>query len=208
MTKGNAPVTIAVVDDHPLYRNGLVHFLENEKDFKVTIEADSVHSTLEALEKTSVSILLLDLSLRDSNGLDLLKDIGIRHPSIPILVVSMHDEEYYAERVRAIGGKGYVMKQEDPGIIILAIKKILSGKVFFRTTRSSNIQDPLTALTTREFEVFELLGKGFGSKQLSAKLNLSVKTIDAHKEHIKEKLNLRDSSELLQFAITWKKNVI
>jgi DNA-binding NarL/FixJ family response regulator len=202
----NSVLNIGVVDDHPLFREGLVHLLETELDFRITLQADSASEALEKMETSAVDLLLLDLSLKESSGLDLLKDLGIRYPKLPVLVVSMHDEEYYAERVMAAGGKGYVMKQEDPERIITAIKEIRAGREFFPSRVRGRTRDPVTELSDREFSIFDLVSQGLGTKEISNRLNLSVKTVETHKEHIKTKLGQAGAAELLKFAIEWRRS--
>lgn len=206
-----------IVEDHPLFRKGLIQLLETREDFKVIGEISDAASTLDFLKKKVVDMALLDLSLKDSNGLDLLKDLHIRYPDLPVLVVSMHDEEYYAERVLNAGAKGYVMKQEASQRIMEAVEKILSGKIYVSqtvqerllnrfSTNATSMADRIGRLSDREFQIFGYTGNGLGTKDIAGTLNLSVKTIETHKEHLKEKLNLESGKDLRKFAIEWKRS--
>lgn len=205
-------VTIAVIEDHPLFREGLVHLLQTERGFRVVLQAESAETALTGLAaladqgKSPVSCIILDLSLKESSGLDLLKDLVIRYPAVPVLVVSMHDEEYYAERVMAAGGRGYVMKQEDPDRIIEAVKVICSGGNFYLRSFQPSQTDPVGTLTERELSVFGLVSQGVGTKEIAAALSLSVKTVETHKEHIKTKLGQATAADLLKFAIEWRRS--
>jgi DNA-binding NarL/FixJ family response regulator len=202
-----AKVRIAVIDDHPLFREGLVYPLETEENFCVAVQADSVESALEQIGENPVDLVLLDLSLKDSNGLVLLKTLIAKDPSLPVLVVTMHDPAYYAQRVRQTGGRGYVMKQEEPKNIISAVNAVLSGKTWFPETKENLNKDPVESLSHKEFLIFNLVSQGLGTKEISTRLNLSVKTVETHKEHIKTKLGLAAAADLLKYAIEWYKGL-
>jgi DNA-binding NarL/FixJ family response regulator len=204
-----------IIEDHPLFRTGIIHLLSTEEDLEICGEAESRQEALSLLAKNfNPDLVLLDLSLKDSNGLELLKDIHYSNPDLPILVLSMHDEQFYAQRVINAGGRGYVMKQEAAQNILKAIKTVLSGGIYLSpvlqdrlsSTRTSRVSpvNQLHSLSDREMEIFELTGRGFGTKKMAESLNLSVKTVETHKEHIQKKLNLSGSAELRRFAIEWR----
>jgi DNA-binding NarL/FixJ family response regulator len=200
-------IEIAVVDDHPLFRDGLVNLLEAEKDFKVVLQTSNSFDTLEALKTIKVDLITLDQTLQDSSGLELLKNLTIQYPEIPVLFITMHDEEYYASRVKAAGGRGFVMKQDNPKIIITAIRNICTGQRFFTKNGNYIESDPVKLLTDKEFLIFDLISQGYSSKEISEKLNLSVKTIETHKENIKKKIDLSTTTDLLKYAIEWSKSL-
>lgn len=197
---------IAIIDDHPLFREGMIHLLETEEGYHVTIQADSAQSALDQLKRKSVDLVILDLSLKDSSGLELLKDLRILHPELPVLIITMHDAEFYAGRVRAAGGCGFVMKQEDPDLIITAIKTVLKGQSYFPEGTTPARMDPVNALSDREFSIFDMISQGLGSKEIAEQLNLSVKTVESHKEHLKNKLGRTSAADLLKFAIEWRRS--
>jgi len=206
---------ILIVDDHPIVRKGLENLLNQEEDFIVCGQAEDASQAMKAIKTLNPDMVIVDISLKGKNGLELTKDISVQYPHIPVLVLSMHDESLYAERVLRAGAKGYIMKQQGTEKLILAIRKILSGqeyvsdKVVMKMIRKLVGRKPqinscsAELLSDRELEVFLLIGHGFGTRQIASQLYLSVKTIETYRAHIKEKLNLADSSELLQYAIQW-----
>lgn len=206
---------ILIVDDHPIMRRGLAELINLEQDLTVCGEACTIQTALEAIKTLSPDVALVDLSLKDESGLELIKDIKARFPSVRILVLSMHDETFYAERVLRAGAKGYVMKQQASGQVLLAIRKILTGEVYLSDAVSSKILRNFSGdktdkpgfsvdrLSDRELEVFRLIGTGIGTRQIAERFSRSVKTIETYREHIKQKLDLKDSAELTQTAIRW-----
>ena len=208
-------VKIIIVDDHPIMRRGLAELLNLEKGITVCAEAGSIQTALELIKIHEPQVALVDLSLKNESGLELIKDIGARFPKVMILVLSMHDEVFYAERVIRAGAKGYIMKQQATDQVIVAIRRILSGEVYLSDAISSKILRNFSGektkkagtaveqLSDRELEVFRLIGTGFGTRQIAEKLSRSVKTVETYREHIKLKLGLKDSSELVQNAIQW-----
>jgi DNA-binding NarL/FixJ family response regulator len=208
-------VRIVIVDDHPIVRQGLAGLIENEKDLMVCGEAGDAHQAIKIIGKTQPDIAIIDILLKDSSGIELIKDIRVHYPALPLLVLSMHPESLYAERVLRAGAKGYVMKQQGTDKVILAIRKILNGQVYVSDRMASKMvrklvggkpevgASPIDCLSDRELEVFLLIGQGHGTRQISERLHLSVKTIETYRSHIKEKLNLCDAAELLQYAIQW-----
>lgn len=209
-------IRIFIVDDHPIVYDGLKMLLEREDDLEVCGIAESATGISAIIEKTGPDILIVDVSLKGSiNGIDLVKAIKKRFPHIKILVLSMYDEEVYAERAVRAGARGYIMKQEMTNEIIVGIRHILEGKIFLSKKMTSRfidelifdqdkaLKNPVDKLTDRELEVFQLIGEGYSTSDIAKKLNLSAKTIDTYKLRIKTKLNLKNSSELVKFSIKW-----
>jgi DNA-binding NarL/FixJ family response regulator len=205
---------ILVVDDHPMMRDGLRQLIASEPDLEICGEADDAASGLEQAEILKPDLAIVDITLRSSSGLDLIKDLRIRSPSTAVLVLSMHDESLYAERVLRAGGRGYIMKQEGGKKILEGIRQIAAGRTYVSETVSARILDafagaqgesksPVETLTDREFQVFQLIGQGLSTKEMADKLHVSAKTIEVHRVNIKEKLNLHTAAELLRFAIRW-----
>ena len=204
---------ILIVDDHPILRAGLIGLVNIEKDLAVCGEAQDAAEALAALEKLVPDLILLDMSLPGKGGLELLKDIRAVSPQTPVLIISMHDETLYAERVIRSGGRGYIMKQEGPEKIIHAIRKTLAGGIALSERMASQILDALSGpkggavsvskLTDREFEVYRLLGQGKEPHEIARSLHLSVKTVDTHRMHIRQKLGLKNATELIHHATRW-----
>lgn len=209
---------ILIVDDHPMMRQGLAQLIGLEKDLTVCGEAESAAGALEAIGKFKPDLVLSDISLPGKNGLELIKDFQAMHPGLPVLVISMHDESLYAERVLRAGGRGYIMKQEGGKKLMDAIRQVLEGKIYVSEKISADILEtfsgrksgaegsPLEKLTDREFEVFQLIGQGRGTKDIAEKLHLSIKTVDVHRANIKAKLKLQSASELIRFAVRWSES--
>jgi len=210
---------ILLVDDHPIVRQGLALLIDRETDLVVCGEADGAHSAFQAIAALSPDLVVLDISLSGPDGLDLLKEIRCKTASLPVLILSMHDETIYAERAMRAGANGYIMKQEATEKVLVAIRRILQGDVYLsdRLTKAMLQQmvhgsspskgSPLLNLTDRELEVFRLIGGGHGTRQIADELHLSVKTIESYQAHIKEKLALRNARELVQHAIEWTVNL-
>ena len=209
-------ISIFIVDDHPVFRKGLAQLLNSESDFDVCGEAEDAAAALKFLKKKLPALVIVDITLKDSSGIDLIKDIKQLFPEIQILTLSMHDEMIYAERALRAGAKGYVMKQEAPETIIKAIRHILGGNTYFSddvTTRlfskmadgnrKISASSPVDLLSDRELEIFQMIGRGFSSRQIAGKLHISIKTVENHRAHIKEKLNLSSAIELVQHATLW-----
>lgn len=206
---------ILIVDDHPMMRNGLAQLIDNEGDLKVCAEADNAGQALELVAKQSFDLVLCDISLPDKNGLELIKDLRALKPGLHILVVSMHDELIYAERVLRAGGRGYIMKQAGGEKFLHAIRQVLAGQICVSETMSARILEtfsgrhaesknsPVAKLSDREFEVFQLIGQGRGTREIAVQLHLSVKTVEAHRAHIKAKLELKTATDLVRFAVRW-----
>ncbi len=215
--KSKAPVRrVLIVDDHPMMRTGLAQLIGSEPDLKVVAEADNARQGLEAVSKQALDLVLLDISLPDKSGLELLKDIRSVRPELPVLVVSMHDELVFAERVLRAGGRGYIMKQEGGQKYLQAIRQVLAGQIYVSEKMSARILEslsgsqtektgasPVQRLSDREFEVFQLIGQGLGTREIAQRLHLSVKTIEVHRINIKEKLQVKTATELVRFAVRW-----
>jgi len=212
---GAAKKKILIVDDHPIMRKGLVDLISQEQDLEVCGEAEDRSGALDVMENAKPDAAIVDLSLKESSGLELVKDIQIRCPNLPVLVVSMHEESFYAERVLRNGAMGYVMKAEHPSKVIEGLRQILAGNIYVseRTSarmlskmvggKGNSTMSPIERLSDREFEVFQLIGMGIQTKDIAKRLHLSSKTVEAHREHIKKKLNLDGATDLLKYAIQW-----
>lgn len=206
---------ILIVDDHPIMRQGLTALINNEPDLVVCAEAETAAEAMRGVQADPPDVVLLDLTLPDKNGLELIKDMLALAPALPIIVVSMHDEAIYAERVLKAGGRGYVMKQEGGKRLIEAIRRVLAGNIavsdkmagrileLFSGRRSQAASSPVQSLTDREFEIFQLIGQGRKTSDIARHLHLSVKTVEVHRLHIKAKLNLPDATSLIREAVRW-----
>ena len=209
---------VLLVDDHPIVRQGLALLIDREADLSVCGEAEGSHSAFLAISTLRPDIVVLDISLSGPDGLDVLKEIRTKTTNLPVLILTMHDESIYAERAMRAGANGYIMKQEATEKVLVAIRRILQGEVYLsdRLTNSMLRQyargttpqsSPLVNLSDRELEVFRLIGEGHGTRQIADDLHVSVKTIESYQAHIKEKLALRNSRELVQHAIEWTVNL-
>jgi DNA-binding NarL/FixJ family response regulator len=206
---------VLLVDDHPIVRQGMSQLLNREPDLMVCGEADSAHQALTLLKTVKPDLAIIDVSLEDRNGIELLKDILVRFPKLPVLILSMHHESLYAERALHAGAKGYIMKQEAPDKLLVAIRTILRGQVYvsekmaarmlqtLSDRRAGQGASPIERLSDRELEVFRHIGKGFSSSEIAEQLCISVKTIETHREHIKDKLKLTNKGNLLRYAVEW-----
>src|ERR1700676_654625 len=209
---------ILVVDDHPIVRQGLTLLINREPDLVVCGEAEEAMGAMHVLASARPDVLIVDISLNGPDGLDLLKNVRISHSSLPVLILSMHDESIYAERALRAGANGYIMKQEATDKVLVAVRRILNGEIYVSdriaskmlkhyisgtgSLKSSSISD----LSDRELEVFRLIGEGHGTRQIAEELHLSVKTVESYQAHIKDKLSLRSARELMQHAIQWTLN--
>ncbi|MCF7855110.1 MAG: response regulator transcription factor [Candidatus Pacebacteria bacterium] len=205
---------VIVVDDHPVVRRGLAQLINHETDLEVCKETGSAQETLKAISEQEPDIVVLDLTLGDTNGFSLIKDIKMRHKGVAVLVLSMHDESLYAERALRAGAQGYIMKEEATERVIGAIRRVLKGDIHLSEKMSTRLlsqmlggtkdhQSHLSCLSDRELEVFELIGRGLQTRQIAEKLHLSVKIIETHRANIKRKLDLGNAIELLQYATQW-----
>jgi DNA-binding NarL/FixJ family response regulator len=207
--------TVFVVDDHPIVRQGLTLLINREPDLTVCGEAEEMHAALSAVPAARPDIMIVDISLNGPDGLELLKNIRITLPRLPVLILSMHDESIYAERALRAGANGYIMKQEATEKVLVALRRILSGEIYVSTRIANSMlqhyvhggapspHSSISELTDRELEVFRLIGEGHGTRQIAEALHLSVKTVESYQAHIKEKLCLRSARELVQHAVEW-----
>lgn len=211
---------IFIVDDHPIFRKGLIQLINEEADMEVCGEAEDVFAATKKIRLINPDLVIVDITLKDTSGLELIKYINDNNLNIPTLVLSMHDEKIFAERSLKSGAKGYIMKQEMSGQVTVAIRHVLSGKIYVSETMNERIlnsilaksgeavaaaspSDPASLLTDRELEIFRLMGKGFKRNEIGKVLNLNVNTIGTYRERIKEKLGLSSSNELIAQAIFW-----
>jgi DNA-binding NarL/FixJ family response regulator len=206
---------ILVVDDHPMMRQGLAQLINNEADLALWAEAGNAREAFDIITRDLPDLVLADISLPDKNGLEFIKDLHARQPALLILVISMHDESLYAERVLKAGARGFIMKQEGGKKIMEAIRRVLAGKIYvsekmsarileiFSGNRAQNASSPIEKLTDREFEVFQLVGQGLDTRAIAERLFLSIKTVDVHRSKIKQKLGLNSSAEVVRYAIRW-----
>ncbi|MBA4147211.1 MAG: response regulator transcription factor [Verrucomicrobia bacterium] len=214
-TKKNS---ILVVDDHQLFREGLSQMINREADLHVCAEAGDDKTALEAMQSAKPDMAIIDISLAGSNGIDLIKLIRTSDTETPILVLSMHDESLYAERALRSGANGYIMKQEANKRVRDAIRQVLSGEIYLSEKMSTQLvskliggrneatKSPMDTLSPRELEVFELIGQGHGTRQIAEAMKLTIPTINSFRARIKEKLNLKNASELVLNAIQWVQN--
>ena len=218
-TKPDKRKRIFLVDDHPLVREWLGLLLQREPDLTICGEAEDVHDAIEKIEKTSPDLAVVDISLKNTHGLELIKDLQARLPELPLLVLSMHDESLYAERVLRAGAKGYITKQEATKKVLVAIRQVLDGQVYLSEKMASRMVNKLVVgrrdkqsfsierLTDRELEVFQLIGRGYSTRRIAEELHLGIKTVESYRARIKEKLQLEGATELLQHAIQWVHNL-
>jgi DNA-binding NarL/FixJ family response regulator len=205
---------IVIVDDHPVFREGLALVIAREPDLQIAGEASSARQALDVIGRTNPDGALLDLSLPDKSGLELVKDLRVLYPALGILVISMHDETIYAERLLRAGADGYVMKEEGPEKILQAVRQVLRRQTYVSTRMSARLlssfsgnrrvsESPIARLTDREFEILRLIGGGHDSHSIARQLCISPKTVDTHRSHIKEKLHLTTGMELICYAVRW-----
>jgi len=213
--KGSKHGRVLIVDDHPLIRERLADILNRESDLGVCGEAEDRRGAIEAIRKLAPDLVIVDLTLKDSDGLELIKDIRVGWPKLAVLVVSMHDESLYAERVIRAGARGYITKQEATRNILVAVRRVLAGRIYLNEKAASHLLTRLTGVTKpgfagpaelladRELQVFELTGYGLNTHQIAERLHIGFKTVETYRARIREKLNIKDANELLQRAISW-----
>lgn len=206
--------SILVVDDHPMMRQGLAQLINHEPDLTVCCEADTAERALEIIAETKPDLVLADVTLPGKSGLELIKDLRALEPGLPVLVISMHDESVYAERVLRAGARGYIMKQEGGKKLMQAIRQVLGGQIYVSEKMSAEIlemfsgrrshsRSPVGNLTDREFEIFQVIGQGRSTREIAQQLHLSVKTVEVHRLNIKSKLKLATATELIRYAVRW-----
>jgi DNA-binding NarL/FixJ family response regulator len=203
---------VLLVDDHPLLRKGLAELINQETDLTVCGEAEEPPKAFEAVGTLNPDVVLVDISLKGGNGLELVKNLKARYPDLPLLVLSMHDETLYAERALRAGSLGYIMKEEAIEKVLTAIRRVIAGEIFLSDRMKSRLLNQLVggrikqgassidSLSDRELEVFRLIGEGRGTRKIAEELRLSVRTVEAYREYIKDKLNLKSGTELVQHA--------
>jgi DNA-binding NarL/FixJ family response regulator len=212
---GTKNIRVFLVDDHPLVRQALRQAIRHERDLEVCGEADDKDEALKAIALSEPDLAIVDLRLRDSDGLDLVRDLRDRHPKVLSLVLSMQDESLTAERAVRAGARGYVSKREPPGKIIEAVRKVLGGEIYWSEKAAAQVaskiasssrpatSSPVDYLSERELQVFEQIGLGHNTNEIADSLHIDVSTVETYRARIKEKLNLKSGSELLQTAIRW-----
>ncbi|HZE99980.1 MAG TPA: response regulator transcription factor [Planctomycetota bacterium] len=216
--KDSSPVEkkrVFLVDDHTILREGLGQLLNQSSDLMICGEASTSEEALNRIPAAKPNLVVVDLSLPDTGGMELLRLLKLRHPDMPALVLSMHDESVYAKRALRAGAKGYIMKHEAITEVQVAIRRILEGGLYLSrkvsdwlvqsavSSRPGRDSHPINGLSDREFEVFEMIGRGLGTSEIARQLHLSVKTIETYQAKLKEKLDLADAQKLFQFALKW-----
>ena len=209
------PRKVLLVDDHPIVRQGLRRLIANEPGLEVCAEADTVHEARQAIRDHAPDVVVVDISLREGDGIELIKDVRAHHPSLPLLVLSMHDESIYAERLLAAGANGYIMKQAASDQFIAALRRVLEGGFYVSEAIGSQMirkfasggthvaSSPIDRLSNRELQVLQMIGRGRSTRQCAESLNLSIKTVESHQQRIKRKLDLATSAQLVQYAANW-----
>jgi len=207
--------SIIIVEDHPILREGLKKIINHEEDLSIIGEAWDVRSAWAAIKAKKPDLVIIDISLGESNGLELIKELKVHYEELPILVLSMHDEALFAERAIQAGAKGYITKSEQSDVLLAAIRKVLSGKYYVGESIVSRIfnrlfdypknlkKSPIERLSNRELEVLQLMGMAKGSRQIAEALYLSIKTVQTYQQRIKDKLGLNNATELIQYATQW-----
>jgi DNA-binding NarL/FixJ family response regulator len=211
-------IKIFLVDDHPLVREWLTNLIQNQSDLVICGEAEDAPAALRAISTTKPDVAIVDITLKHGSGIELIKSLKAVEPGIAVIVLSMHDERLYAERALRAGARGYIMKRETAKKVITAIREVLAGKIHMSENLSASFAQKFVdghlpssgslveQLSDRELEVFQLLGKGYETRRVAEMMNVSMKTVQAHCAHIKEKLKLTNAAELLREAVRWQEN--
>ena len=206
---------ILIVEDHPLFRAMLVQLIDKELGMAVCGEADNIKDAMAIMRQTQPEAALVDITLEGSSGLELIKDMKAQELQIPVLVISMHEDRLYAERVLRAGARGYISKQAPPSEVLMAIRKVLDGGIYLSELITRTVlervasgekaggTDGIDLLSDRELEVFQLVGRGLNSRQISEQINLGLTTVDSYRQRIKEKLKLKNAAALYQRAARW-----
>lgn len=205
---------VFVVDDHPIVRQGISRLIDQEADLTTCCEAGSAQDALDRMTACPADILLVDISLDGVSGIELVKMLKTHHRNTPVLVISMHDESLYAERALRAGAKGYIMKQEATEKMLAAIRQVLRGDIYLSERMQGKILQrilagddsglsPIDLLSDRELEVFRLIGHGYATSDIAQELKRSVKTVETHRAHLKDKLGLKNAAELTRYAVRW-----
>lgn len=216
--KSDKIIRVLLVDDHPVLRRGVSQLISGEPDMTVCGEAGDTAGALKCLQGSKPGVVVTDISMKGRNGIELIKDIVAGYPGLPILVLSIHTDAIYAERALRAGAMGYITKQDAPDLIISAIRKIAAGQVYVCEDMASKLlsrmwspgggpaagdKSPVSALSDREMEILEMIGRGLGTSRIAALLSISVNTIETHRARIKEKLGLATAAELSSFSVRW-----
>lgn len=206
---------VLIVDDHPIVRQGLRRLIEQEEDLTVCGEAETTREAKAAIRELKPDVVIVDISLKQGDGIELVKDARAHYPTLPLLVLSMHDESIYAERMLSAGANGYIMKQAASDQFLVALRRVLEGGIYVsEVVGNSMIQkfasggayisaNPIDRLSNRELQILHMIGRGLSTRQAAEALNLSVKTVESHRQRIKRKLNLSTGSQLVQYAVNW-----
>jgi DNA-binding NarL/FixJ family response regulator len=206
---------VLLVDDHPIVRQGLKQVINREPDLEVCGEAETAREARRATREQNPDAVVVDLSLRDGDGIELIKDLRAHHRMLPLLVLSMHDESVYAERLLMAGASGYIMKEAASDLFLTALRRVLEGGTYVSPEVSSRMIDklargsgpsatsPVEPLSNRELQIVQMIGQGRSTREIADALNLSIKTVESHRQRIKSKLGIGTSSQLVQFAASW-----
>lgn len=194
---------VLIVDDHPIMREGLTALINAERDMRLCGEADNAADAINAIEQLHPDVAIVDIALRGRNGIELVKDIKLRNPHLPVIVLSMYEASLYGDRAAHAGADAYLMKQDAAGNVIATIRQVTHGHTPLKASSAGPVttKPPLDRLSDRELEVLQLIGLGMGTRQIAQRLHLSIKTIESHREHLKTKLNLRTGGELIRYAV-------
>jgi DNA-binding NarL/FixJ family response regulator len=206
---------VLIVDDHPIVRQGLRRLIDQEEDLAVCGEAETVRDARTAIRELNPDAIIVDISLKQGDGIELVRDARAHYPTLPILVLSMHDETIYAERMLSAGANGYIMKQAASEQFLVAVRRVLEGGIYvseavgnsmiqkFASGGSYISSNPIDRLSNRELQILHLIGKGSSTRETAEALNLSIKTVESHRQRIKRKLNLTTGAQLVQYAVNW-----
>jgi DNA-binding NarL/FixJ family response regulator len=213
---GKGPIRrVLIVDDHPIVRQGLCRIMDNEDDLVVCGEAETARDARSAIKELNPDVMIADISLKLSDGIELVRDVRAHHPHLPILVLSMHDETIYAERMLSAGANGYIMKQAASEQFLVALRRVLDGGIYVSEAVGNNMiqkfaaggsyisANPIDRLSNRELQILHMIGKGMSTRETAESLNLSIKTVESHRQRIKRKLNLHTGTQLVQYAVNW-----
>ena len=206
---------VLIVDDHPIVRQGLRRVMENEDDLVVCGEAESARDARTAIKELHPDVVIADISLKQGDGIELVRDVRAHYPTLPILVLSMHDETIYAERMLSAGANGYIMKQAASDQFLASVRRVLDGGIYVSEAVGNNMiqkfaaggayisANPIDRLSNRELQILHMIGKGMSTRETAQSLNLSIKTVESHRQRIKRKLNLTTGTQLVQYAVNW-----
>jgi DNA-binding NarL/FixJ family response regulator len=206
---------VLIVDDHPIVRQGLRRVMENEDDLTVCGEAETARDARTAIKELNPDVVIADISLKQGDGIELVRDVRAHYPQLPILVLSMHDETIYAERMLSAGANGYIMKQAASEQFLVSLRRVLDGGIYVSEAVGNNMiqkfaaggtyisANPIDRLSNRELQILHMIGKGMSTRETAHSLNLSIKTVESHRQRIKRKLNLTTGTQLVQYAVNW-----